>query len=231
LTFKQDLITGRVYGYALMRMARDRAFRMHMENIEHLLSDYTPDTEASAPVAEGEQEGEDEDEDLEAIQVDQKGSLSKSYGAWLRLMVVQFDAVEILVNFVNGLGLSYEHISIKMLVAPIKSRKVLPWSELFTDPNLFPKGDVLNPTLVTKSNAEIKQFLQDAIEKAMFASESYNLAKKAQTCWNSNQLVAARDALSKLTNLTSSSSSPPQPETLVTLQSDLNRYILNRKKK
>jgi hypothetical protein len=155
--FKQDLITGRKYGYALMRMARGRAFRMHMENIEHLLSDYTPDTEASTPVAEGEQEGEDEDEDLEAIQGDQKGSLSKSYGAWLRLMVAQFDAVEILVNFVNGLGSSYEHISMKMLVAPTTSRKVLPWSELFTDPNLFPKGDLFDdPLSITVSNAKIK---------------------------------------------------------------------------
>ena len=45
--FKNNLAKGRSYGYGLMRMARSRAFQMHMENIELLLSDYTPtDTEA-----------------------------------------------------------------------------------------------------------------------------------------------------------------------------------------
>jgi hypothetical protein len=230
--FKRDMSKGRVYGYALMRMARGRAFRMHMENIEHLLSDYTPDTEASVP--EGEQEGEDEDEELEAIQVDKKGSLSKSYGAWLRLMVIHFDAIEILVSFVNGVGSSYDAISIKILVPPTTSQEVLPWSELFTDPNLFPQSDVLNPNLITKSNAEIKQFLQDAIENARFASESYNQAKKAQTNWNSNQLVASRDALAKLTKITSSSPTPLQPETVSVeaLQSAVSQWIsLSKKKK
>lgn len=104
------------------------------------------------------QEGEDEDEDeeLDAILDDKKSSLSKSYRAWLFMMVVSFDAIEILINFMNGLGRAYKTISIKILIPPTTSRKVLPWSELFTYPNLFPIGDVLNPNLVTKSNAEIK---------------------------------------------------------------------------
>jgi hypothetical protein len=204
--FQQNLIKGRVYGYALFKMARSRAFRMHMENIEHLLSDYMPDTEASAPVPEGEQESEDEDDELETIRV---GSLSKSYGAWLRLMVVHFDAIEILVNFVNGdVGKSYDSISIKFLVPPTTSRKVLPWSELFTDPSIFPTSDLLNPDSTTKSNAEIKQFLEIAIRKAKFASEAHIQAKIAQTSWNTNRPNQTREALKILKDITSSSPIP-----------------------
>lgn len=126
-TFKRDLSNGRVYGYALMRMARGRAFRMHMENIEPLLANYTRTTEASgsasAPNIEmDEQDIENKDEEIEAIGVDKMmGSLSKSYGAWLRLMVVLFDAIEILVNFVNGNRFPYESISVKILIANYKS--------------------------------------------------------------------------------------------------------------
>ena len=231
VAFKRDLTKGRVYGYALMRMARGKAFRMHMENIEHLLLDYTPDTEASASVPEGEQEGEDEDEELRAVQVDEKGSLSKSYGAWLRLMVIHFDAIEILVSFVNGAGASYESISIKILVPPTTRHEILPWSELFTDPNLFPKNDVLNPNLPTKSNAEIKQFLHDAIDNAKFALASYNQAKKAQTSWNFNNLVATREALSNLTKITSSRTLPQLDTESSGLQSAVSELISLQKKK
>lgn len=225
--FEQDLSRGRTFGYALMRMARGRAFRMHMENIEFLLSDTRTDIEASALAPEGEQEGGDEDgedggggneddecedEELEATMATNKWSLSESYGAWLRLMVIHFDAIEILVSFVNGTGKSYEAISIKILIPPTTTPKVLPWSELFTYPYLFPAIDAQNPNSITKSNAEIKQFLEDAIDNAKFASDSYALARKVQTSWNSGQLNAARDALSKLTSL-SPSPSPRLPET------------------
>ena len=207
-TFKENLMNGRVYGYGLMKMARSRAFRMHMENIEHLLSAYTFDTEALAPVPEGKPEGEDEDEELEAIQDNKNGSLSKSYGGWLRLMVVHFDAIETLVDFVNNSGLSYKTISIKILVPPTTSHKVLPWSELFTDPDLFPTTDVLNPDSNTRSNAKIKHFLQKAIEKARCNSEAHIQAKKAQTNWNADLLVQTRDALTNLREITSLSHYP-----------------------
>jgi len=199
--FQRNLTMGRGYGYALMRMARGRAFRMHMENIEHLLSDYTPGTEASDPVPEGEQEGEDEDEELEV----DKGSRSKSYGTWLRLMVVHFDAIEILVDFLNGDGKRFKTISIKILVPPTTIPEVLPWSELFTHPNLLPEIDLVNPNSITKSNMEIKEFLQKAIEKARFTSETHTYAKTAQTHWNANRHTQTRDALVNLTNITSSS--------------------------
>lgn len=108
---------------AFMRMARGQAFQMHMESIELQLSDYTPtDTEASMPYRE--QEDENEDEELNAI-LDDKLSLSKTYRAWLLMMVVYFDAIEILASFMNGLGRAYETISIKILVPPTTSRKVL----------------------------------------------------------------------------------------------------------
>jgi hypothetical protein len=231
--FKQDLNKGRGYGYALMRMARGRAFRMHMENIEHLLSDYTPDTEASVPEGEREGKGELEDEEFEAIKIDKNRSLSESYGAWLRLMVVHFDAIEILVSFVNEAGLSYETISIKILVPPTTSPDVLPWSELFTNPNLFPTFDVLNPNMITKSNAEIKRFLDEAIENARYTLESYMCAKKAQDSWTSGNFVGAREALLILTKISPSPTTPLQPETDVSpemLRSLVNQFIFLQKK-
>ena len=194
IAFKQELTRGRGYGYALMRIARGRAFRMHMENIEHLLSDYNSNTEASDSVPEGEQEGEDEDDELES----DKGSLSKSYGKWLRLMVVHFDAIEILVDFVNGVGKRFETISIKILVPPTTDFKLLPWSELFTHPNLLPEIDLMNPSSVTKSNAEIKEFLENAIVTARFNSEAHTHANTAQAQWNADCYTQTRNALIKL---------------------------------
>jgi hypothetical protein len=204
---KDNLIKGRLYGYVLLRMARGRAFRMHMENIEHLLSNYTPDTETSFP-AEGEQEGEDENDELEATH----GSLSKSYVAWLRLMVVHFDAIEILLDFVNGYaGKQYETISIKVLLPPTTIPKALEWTKLFTYLPVFPEIDQQNPNSITKSNAEIEQFLKTAIEKANFISKTHDQAKRMQTSWNASKLMQTREALNKLTEITSSSPNPIDP--------------------
>ena len=223
-TFEQELTHGCLYGYALMRIARGRAFRMHMENIEPLLVNMKALKPSSAPnvaigeqededkneasipdlefkVAIGEQEGEDEDEEIEEIQ---PGSLSKSFEAWLRLMVVHLDAIETLVNFVNGSKFPYETISIKILVAPTTSPIALPWSELFTDPRLFPIKDALNPRIST-TNTEISQFLETAIDDAQFLHETHTFATKALASWRKNELKGVRQHLASMIDIEKSS--------------------------
>ena len=69
--------------------------------------------------------------------------------------------------------------AIKILVPPTMDFKLLPWSELFTHPNLLPEIDLMNPSSVTKSNAEIKEFLENAIVTARFNSEAHTHANTA----------------------------------------------------
>ena len=62
---------------------------------------------------------------------------------------------------------------------------------------------MLNPNLETKSNAELKQFLQNCIDRATFACHSYCHAQKANICWNNNmnQHQQAHEVLKNLLNL------------------------------
>jgi hypothetical protein len=122
--FKEAVEQLNYYAYALLRLARGRAFRMHVENIEHLLDD--PHAGASTDERNEEHDNVEQEEDFDDLPLQK----SKSYVAWLRLIVAHFDAVEILARFV--LTNSYRSISIQILVPPSTSSEQLPWRGLFT---------------------------------------------------------------------------------------------------
>lgn len=206
--FQTYLHMGRVYGYTLMRIARGRAFRKHMENIEPLLKEYTatsdPGMTAEDQKAEGKDETEANDTELEAIQTGKQtsnGSLSMRYGAWLRLMVEHFEEVDLLANHVTGANFPFDDISIKILIAPtITNAEVLPWYELITDSKLFPTCTLDNNFMPAShiSNDGIGIFLTKAIKKANATRLFYGHVQAVKKNWNPERPWLAIDPLTRL---------------------------------
>ena len=130
--FKEAVEQLNYYALALLRLARGRAFRMHLENVGHLLDD-PRHTSAGASTDDHIEEhdnarDEEQEEDFDGVLPPQK---LKSYVAWLRLIVAHFDAVEILARFVELNFPPYRSISIQVLVPPSTSPDKLDWRELF----------------------------------------------------------------------------------------------------
>lgn len=190
MAFKYQLDNVRMYGYLLMRLARGKAFQMHVESIESALARcILTDRLRSAP-GDGSQSMEvgvmevDDVEDIETI-LRANGSLSKAFGIWLRLIVVHFDAVEILVTFVNDpVQFPFRGISIKMLLGPTTGTAIITWPELLRDSKLFPQIDMQDISS-TKTNANIAKFLDGAIKDAVFENACYSLIQKAKKQWSS----------------------------------------------
>lgn len=135
------------------------------------------------------------------IDYDVEGKLMKSFVAWLRLMVVHFDACEILVEFVNDkLQFPYDEIAVTMLVAPTSGSQVLPWKELFTTDGFLPtenKSDAFDSV----TNTEIMQFLEEGIQRAQSAVSARKYVKIAKIGLKAKRYGRIRSAISKLAEL------------------------------
>ena len=183
--FKKHLLAVMLNGYALQRIARGSALPMHLQNITPMLNDYHR-ANLSTQVKERRGLGYEFDEELEAVQLSAigEGGLRKpmwrSYVDWLKLMVLHFDAVDILIRHVTGPHFHYSSISIKILVPPPVDNTLLPWRELFTDSKLFPTKNVQDPHS-TKTNDEILEFLENATMSN--PKESLTTAKSAEKLW------------------------------------------------
>ena len=186
LEFKREVECVMLLGYALDKLAKGAALRMHLQTIVHLLRhwDIRPQAPMSIPVPEGEQE--DRDEDLKEVQpLASVGTpLWKSYGDWLRLLLSHFDAVDILVGYVTGPTFKHSAISIQILVAPPLDHDLLAWPELFNDERFFPTVTVLDPpnnnAMAGIDNAGILDFLNKTLKAS---SQARNL----QALWGKNQ--------------------------------------------
>jgi len=112
-------------GYALQRLAHGAALQMHLQTIgPSMRLNYLSQMEMPMPAPVVVEEQEEFDVDLKAVQpfVNVNGAaesrLWKSYIDWLRLIMVHFDAVEILVNYFTGPSCPRDAISIHILVPP-----------------------------------------------------------------------------------------------------------------
>ena len=185
--FKKVLLAVMLDGYALQRIARGSALPMHLKTITPMLKDY----HRANLSMECRELGYEFDSELEGVQpsVIEEGSgrlpLWKSYVDWLKLIVVHFDAVDILLRHVTSPHFAFNSISIKILVPPPVDSTLLPWRELFTDSTLFPTKNDRDP-VSTKTNDEILEFLENATKSN--PKESLKQARAARTLWN------ARDA-------------------------------------
>jgi len=208
-SFKLDeaLDDTRVYGYALLKLARGQAFRMHMENIAPLLKksyfNNRNNLEAQALNAEdlvaGPKDPEDENEELVALQPvllpigDNEGSrktLTKSYVDWLRLTLAHFDAVEIVVRYVMSPKFHHEYINVKNLVSPLASSALYPWQDLLKHPKYFPTPDLTSTSTIP--NTRILQFLEAAVSEAVRAKALSSSAQAALKEWKNRNSTAFR---------------------------------------
>ncbi|KAF8804067.1 hypothetical protein BYT27DRAFT_7194791 [Phlegmacium glaucopus] len=176
-----------VFAFALQKIASGYAFEMHLRNIQSLLADpRQSDTDNSMPNVE-KKEGERElDEELAEILItdlDVPTPLWQTYRDWVRLMVVHFDAIGILVNYVTKTRTAppYQSISVKILVAPPAGEDFLSWSDLLVDPKLFPIYDSGYFSFVT--NQEILKFLKDALASIKLAERKKYLGQYVKIHW------------------------------------------------
>ena len=179
-------------GYALLRLSKGRAFQMHLENVEPSLQDLCqPDIKASFQEQDEQKDGELEAILSQAVFSPMKGLYRaqklKPYSAWLRLMVGHFDAVEILVQYVNSPYFLYDSISIDLLVAPPTGEDLLPWPQLFED-KFLPTEGALNYYSRT-TNDEIYKYLKDGISKAFKAKEAADRAQQTLKEYENSQKI------------------------------------------
>ena len=205
--FRKSVLHVLFAGYALQRIAKGAALQMYLRTIEAELVDHRrPDMSMSMPGgnAEKDEECDDEhDEELEAVQpsaVSMKKNVAvpvplwKSYRNWLKLMVIHFDAVHILINYITGPAFYNRRISLKILVAPSTDRALLPWRELLTDSKIFPTEYEAEPHPTT--NYEILNFLNVAASSNM--TECLRFMKAVRSCWNQKNKDATIKSLAQL---------------------------------
>lgn len=185
-TFKHHLETVAFTGYALQILSKSSAFRTHLQAISPSLTEHrralTSMPNWGKEVEQEEHKDQDSDEELEAVQpfVVTKGaivSLWKSYEDWLRLMVVHFDAVDILFQHFARPYLQHQTISLQILVAPPVDNALLPWRELFSTAHFPTKTG--NPFI---TNDDIVRFLDEGISADPQALRCR--VKGIQSCWN-----------------------------------------------
>ena len=150
------------YGYALHKLAQGAALQMHLQTISPLLElNFRSQVKIPMPGL-GEEQEQEVDADLKAIQFvisDKpiKNPLQQFYIDWLRLVVIQFDAVEVLVAFFASPNCPYDTISVQLLETSHGGQDLLKWQELLEDDTLFPTtttmdgSDVIDPSTVTNN--------------------------------------------------------------------------------
>jgi len=199
--FKSHSNTALLTGYALLTMAKGRAFQMHLQTIEDLLMDIS----RSMPMAKKEEEeGEEEhseelNEELETIQQRTEGPkpLRKIYRDWLQLMVVYFNAVDVLFGYVTRH--SFQAFSSKILVPPTVDTDLLTLEELLTGKDLsksFPQLDRGNPS--GQTNEQLSKFITDTMTSYNQANSVARLAASALKCWADRKFPEAVAILKRI---------------------------------
>ena len=110
----------------------------------------------------------------------QNGCLWTTYTVWLQLMVAQFDAVKIFVQYIQKLQCNT--VSVNILVPPMTNETLLPWQEVFSGcylPNMHSRNNAWD----IPSQYVICDFLEEGISRAGAMKEELGLAKIACTKW------------------------------------------------
>jgi hypothetical protein len=129
--YSQHLHSAIFYGEALHQLARSDAVMAHLEAVRHLLADHCRGQTADVLVDDDQTADESVDDALLALcEKDNVLPVWRSYLDWLKLMVVHFDAVAILHNYVTGGEFPFSEISIQILTSPPTKMEMLSWKEL-----------------------------------------------------------------------------------------------------
>jgi hypothetical protein len=172
------------YGHLLQKLCAGAALRMYLESINESLSDllYQPaprrrfsfkevsrsGLDTAVEVADAE-ELEADDGDFEVAQDSEESAVEHLRASqiclrWLKLLIAQFDAANILMRHINLP--SFPDISIKILRNPPGRRSLMPWKVLLSNPKYFPKQptrDQVPDTGRDRDNANIISSLERAI--------------------------------------------------------------------
>jgi len=210
--FETHLHTALSTGYALLTMSKGRALQIHLQTIECFLMNIRQSMPVQNVVKkeegedeegkdeEGEEDSEELDEELEAIpQRTEEGPkpLWKIYRDWLQLMVVHFNAVDVLFGYVSGLSFPYESISIKILVPPTINRNLLSLQELLTNNDLsFPKFDLDMPNGPT--NEQISTYIMNAKTLLNRAKSLTGDTQNALIKWRDGEYPSAIKQLTRI---------------------------------
>jgi hypothetical protein len=145
--FRKHLDNAIASGYALMQMVHGSGISEHLKILAPSLPNHQRQEHADSTTMTDEQ-AEDQDLDLLHIGVGITGkdgrpqSVWKSYLDWLTLILAQFKAVEILVEFTRNLKLRGPYrISIKILTSPNIGKQKLPWKKVLGNSNFFPSDE------------------------------------------------------------------------------------------
>ncbi len=216
--FHKLVSKGRLFAFVLMRIARSWALQMHLANIEDQLKQYVHAPVVAPSTFDNPEAPDSEalDDELDTIRLDNSqlheqqeqppGLLAKMFATWILLLILQFDAIEILVTYVDGSAFqqSYTDIDIKILLAPTTSSQVLDWRKLFDDPEIFPATGVSS----TMTNAQIKDALSKAVNEAQIVKKLRVHAGDLPTEWKHagdlQKFVGTAQAMSELARAHSS---------------------------
>lgn len=191
--FKQQVNIVVLCGYALQRLSKSAALKMHLKLIGPLLK---TNLGIFPPQMTEEEEELDEDPDLEALQPLLR--IETSYIDWLRLVLVHFDAAEILVNFVTEETFVYKDISIEIVVAPPVGECLLPWKELLMDSTLFPGPRSSTQASTSTTNDQILEFLGNAVETFAKGTATFAKTQSTKKLWDQGKFQDARTNLGQL---------------------------------
>lgn len=169
------------YAYALLRLAKGYALKVHMANLNITSLDAPPTQAPNA--AEQDNKVEEPDEELEALR-------PGNYAGWLQLVLAHFDAVEIVFSYMT----SVKHpdkdirtsIDAKILVAPLASNRMYPWQDLFKDNSKFSlpsSTDFSTTNSPPVSNAQLLLFLKATVDKAWEAQTLASLTSSVRDNW------------------------------------------------
>jgi hypothetical protein len=246
LVFRKNVEVVKLVGTFLQLLAKGDVLKTHLKTIESSLEEHhrVETITVSLPKLNDfkgdEQDEEDEqDEDLLAVQPQAKDDstqqmpLHVSYSEWLKLMLVYFDAIDVLKRYVNGSRFPFETIDIKILVSPRTSTTLLPWKDIFNSKYLSTHNSTLDEDHFTSDY--LLTFFQNAATSNIILCIGYlkqvlrtlkssepkinvvkgNLAKVVVESTVPGLNVWAKNLLEELEELNVSSSQPAQPEVFV----------------
>jgi hypothetical protein len=159
--FEAHLSIVALIGNGLRLLSRSAAIESHMRAIEPSLRKLQAQV-----VTKRDDEQEEPDTELQSVQPsthrgDQTLPLWMSYLEWLMLMVVHFDAVEIIHGFTSTPTFRdhYQGVSITIASPPYVTKQQLPWEQLLRSTH-FP-----SPTSGEICNEDIIGFLKEGLKK------------------------------------------------------------------
>ncbi|KAF8905270.1 hypothetical protein CPB84DRAFT_1845067 [Gymnopilus junonius] len=200
-----------VYGGLLMSLSRTRAFRDHLDNISDILDiivqptilpwdfdqseesqsveDENDPNDGSAEVANGNLQQVPLEEDIPPIL-----TKAKPYRDWLRLILAEFEATDVLIQFFVQKLDQNAKINVRIVDPPTVDKQQLPWEQLFAPDSSYIPSVTLG---FAEDNADILAYLQDSLGANPAGAFAWLMSLASIVFDSLNQnLLTARDKVS-----------------------------------